>query len=564
MKKQKQKNGTSELRNAIVLKRSLYAVVLSVIFIIATIGIIALSTFFAERYPLELDLTTNKQHSISTENFDYIKGVEEKINIYVTITEESYACNTGTTEDLGYIVAKNHFVEFGSDNIYYYRQTVELLKKYSSYNNNIKVTFVDTYDSKAREITDRFADYSWAVGDILIESTFKLDGKDVVRRSVIPFLETYTLEDVSGMASEVTSNQYYMMMYGSYATYGQGYGYAITENKIETMVSSAIYRVTSPDTPVFLVPVALSDDVNIKAMLETTLEVNNYEIQYSDKLLSVLLDPKNYDSYDGIILSNCKSDITVAERDLLEKFLNNNGKKGKSLFYFAGTNAYNLTNLCGFLGDWGIGFGEGILYETSEGFHATGDPTTMSLESAQSDYTKGSDALLKYYGGKNMVYMKQLWQNNTTATYTRETEALLNTASFGMTTLMPLGEDVAKWTPASDAQKDKFVTAMLCEDSNTIDNKLVSSYVVAFASADFIGEDFATDTFGNLNLVLDVVNFASGNAEAKFNFVPKKIVTTSYNVTEGKVIAVRLLFMAAVPVIVIAIGIFVWIRRTRK
>ncbi|MBO5746284.1 MAG: Gldg family protein [Clostridia bacterium] len=557
------KSGTSKLRNVIALKRNIYAIILSVIFIVATIGIIALSTYFADSYPLELDLTTNKQHSISDKNFDYIKKVDKKINLYVTITEEGYNSSTGTTNDLGYIVAKDKFVDFNQDNVKYYRQTVELLKKYANYNENIKLSFVDTYDSKAREITDRFTDYTWNVGDILVESTFKVDGKDVVRRAVVPFQETYTLEDESGMAAEIMNNQYYMMMYGQYATYGAGYGYTITENKIEMMISSAIYRVTSPDTPVFLVPTALSDEKTVQTALENTLEVNNFAVEYSDKVLSVLLDPKNYDKYDGIILSNCKADITENDRELLEKFLDNNGKKGKSLFYFAGTNAYNLTNLCGFLGDWGIGFGEGILYETSEGFHATGEPTMMSLESTESDYTKSADSLGKYYGDKNMVYMKQLWENSTTATYTRETEALLNTASFGMTTIMPLNADKG-WKPAENAQLAKFVTAILSEDGDTVDNKLVSSYVIAFASSDFIGEDFATDTFANLNLVLDTANFATGNTDAPFNFVPKTIVNTSYNTTEAATKAIRIIFIAIVPIIVIAGGIFVWIRRIRK
>lgn len=556
---------TSKLKNTIALKRNIYAVVLSVIFIAVVVALTVLSTVFAQKYPLNIDLTTNKLHSISGDNFDYIKNVEQKIDVYVTLTEKEYSCSTATTADISYIAAKNHFVDYNSANMQYYVQTVELLKKYNSYNSNINVTFVDTYDAKSREITDRFADYSWSIGDILVESSFKLNGKDVTRRTIVPFLETYTLDDTNGMAEELKANPMYQM-YGYTATVGQGYGYFITENKVETMISSAIYKVTSPDTPVFLVPTAISSKDAVSAVLQNTLSVNNFAVEYNEAMLSTLLVSENYDKYDGIILANCKSDITVAEREMLEKFLDNGGKRGKSLFYFAGTNTTNLTNLCGLLGDWGIGFEKGILYETDTAFHNAEIPTMMSLESAGSKITSTADSLGQFYAGNNMVYMKQLWQNYNVTGHTRETEALLYTGSFGKTAVMPLDADIKEWKPAKDAQTDKFVTSLMAMDTETVDNKFVTSYIVAFASHEFISEDFNTDTFGNMNLVVDTFNEATGNADAPFTFVPKKIETQSYyaSVTQSETTAIKWIFMCAVPVIVFGAGLFVWFRRKRK
>ncbi len=560
------KNKRNKLKNTIALKRNIYAVVLSVIFIAVVIALTVLSTVFAQKYPLNIDLTTNKLHSISGANFDYIKDVEEKIDIYVTLTEKEYNCSTATTADISYIAAKNHFVDYSSSNMQYYVQTVELLKKYNSYNSNINVTFVDTYDAKSREITDRFADYSWSIGDILVESNFKLNGKDVTRRTVVPFLETYTLEDLNGMAEELKNNTYYQMM-GYSATSGQGYGYFITENKVEIMISSAIYKVTSPNTPVFLVPTSISSKESISAYLENTLSVNNFAVEYSEEMFSTLLDAKNYDKYAGIILANCKSDITAADRELIENFLHNNGKKGKSLFYFAGTNTTKLTNLCGLLGDWGVGFDTGILYETDSNFHVTDDPTFLAFESAMSDYTSRADSLGVYYGGKNAVYMKQLWQSYNVTGHTRETVALLNTGSFGKTTVMPLDASIKDWKPASDARTDKFVTGIMAMDTDSVDNKFVTSYVVAYASHEMISsESFSTDSWGNLNLVLDTFNEATGKSDAPFTFVPKKIETQSYraSVTQSETNAIKWIFMCAVPVIVFGTGLFVWFRRKRK
>ncbi len=558
------KNNKSKLKNTIALKRNAYATVLSIIFIVAVVALIAFSTALAVKYPLEIDLTTNKEHSISDNNFEYISSVDETIKIYVAATEEEYSSATGTSADLAYIAASQYFIDYNASNARYYSQSVELLKKYADYNDNISVTFIDVYDSKTRDITDNFDDFDWYIGDILVESTFKLDGNDVTRRTVVPFVETYTLEDTSGMAETLSANTYYQMM-GYTATSGQGYGYYITENNIETLISSAIYKVTSPDTPVFLVPTSISDNESVAAALQNTLQINNFAVEYNDTVLSTLLAPENYEKYDGIILSDCKSDITVSDRELIEKFLNNNGNKGKSLFYFAGVNTVKLTNICGLLGDWGIGFEEGILYETDESYHRTGDPTILALDSAGSDFTEKSDALGKYFIGSNLTNMRVLWQTNNSATHTRETTVLMTTLSLGQTAVMPSDADVDEWD-STGAETDKRIAAMICEDADTVDNNFVSSYVVAFAAADILSDEYATDTFGNLNLVLDIFNQATGNGDTPFNFVPKKIVTESYYayVTEGKVRAIRWIFITIVPIVVITLGIVVWIRRKRK
>ena len=215
----------------------------------------------------------------------------------------------------------------------------------------------------------------------------------------------------------------------------------------------------------------------------------------------------NYDKYAGIILSNCKADISAADREFIEKFLDNKGMKGKSLYYFAGTNAFGLTNLNGLLGDWGIGFEDGYLYETDSNYHQSGNPTMLALESSGSDFTKKSDALDRYFAGSNLVNMKVLYQTNTSATHTRETTVLMSTASLGKTAIIPSGQKVDEWKAPTDGDLlDKRIVAVVCEDADAVNNVFVSSYVLAFASSDLVSEDYNTDTFGNLNLVLDTFN----------------------------------------------------------
>lgn len=565
-KKVKLTEKTEKLKNTIALKRNVYAIVLSVIFIAVVIGLTALSTVLADRYPLEIDLTADKQHSISDKNFEYISSVEKKINVYVACTEEQYLSQTGSTADMGYFAATEYFVDYNANNMVYYSQTVELLKKYQSYNDNINIQFIDVYDAKTREITDNFADFDYETCDILVETTFTLDGKEVTRRAVVPFNDIYTLEDTNGNADYLKGEGQMYQMYGYTATAGAGYGYFITENKIEAAISSAIYRVTSAETPLFLVPTTISSDKILTEALEKTLQINNIDIEFSDKFLSTVLIPENYDKYAGIILADCKSDISVAERELIENFLNNNGKKQKALYYFAGTNTMSLKNLCGLLGDWGIGFEEGVLYETDSKFHASEDNTQLIMEMVETDYTLSSSDLGRYCFARDIVYMKQLWPTSTTATYTRTAEVIMRTASLGHTTVMPLGVNVGDWKPAENAEKTKFPTAIFSHDDDVYENKYISSYIVAFGSSEMISGSYNQNSVANIDITLTTFKEVVGTADSAFSFVPKTIKIEDYydKVTQKKVNVMKWIFMAAVPLTVIVLGTVVWIRRKSK
>ncbi len=560
------KKKTDSIKNTIALKRSIYAVILSVIFIVAVVLLTWLSTVLAERYPLELDLTTNKQHSISNENFDYISKVDKEINIYVLMTEDAYACRTGSKYDMAYIAAGSEFVAYTKENADYYIQTVELLQKYEDYNDKINVTYLDLYNDKnANTIANNFYDYSIVEGDICVEGIFTVDGKKVTRRTVVRFTDIYTLTDPNGFVEVLQSDYGYMYQMQGYTPY-TGYGYTISENKIETAISSAIYKVTSASTPIFLVPETYTNSEKVKAALQEILEINNYEIEYKEGSLAEILTEENCKKYAGVILADCKSDITTADSDALDKFLENGGKKEKSLFYFAGTNSHDLVGLCDFLKNWGIGFDPGILYETDEDFHLSKAPNTIKLEIMENDYTPTALKLGGYYYAKNLTYMKQLWQTNNDFIHLRETEAIFNTGSFGQTAVMPSDADINEWTPTEETQMDKFCVALLAQDTATVDNKFLTSYVAAFASADIISADWKQNSVGNFNAVLDLFNTATGQDENAFNFVPKAIEVTSYRslVTENKVTALKWIFMGAVPVVVVGLGLFVWIRRKRK
>lgn len=558
------KNGTEKIKNTVALKRGIYSIILSVLFIVGVVLITALATALSARYPLELDLTANKEHTMSSDNVKYIRSVDKKVDIYVCLTEDEYNCTSDTGYTLAYYAAKTDFVDASGVNTSYYVQTVEMLKKYAQYNDNITVTFLDMSQPSAKEVTDRFTDYKTTYGDILVESTFAVGGENVTRRTAVLYKDVYTLK--AGDASTENYRQYAAMGV-NYALYGQGIGYMITENNVEQAISAAIYKVTSETTPVFLVPSTYCNVDSIKGALEGTLKSNNFDVVYKDGMLSTLLTSDSYDAYTGIILSDCTSDITGADRTAIESFLDNGGNKGKSLLYFAGTGTYKLTNICALLGDWGIGFDSGILYETNKSMYIANDPTSFYYRSLETDYTKTADSLSSIcFTAENSVPMSQLYETSSTATYVRTTKVAMRTAG-GTVVVMPAGESKDTWTPESDTDKDAYPTVIVSEDQATVGSDFVFSGVAAFASADFISSDWSQYTnVANLNATLDITNYLTGSTDNPFNFVAKKLTNEDFkvNVTESKTLAIRIIFMAVVPIIIIGTGITVWIRRKTK
>ncbi len=557
----------NKIKNTIALKRNVYAIILSLIFIVAVILVNILATTLAANYPLDIDLTADKQHTMSDSNIDFIKGINKKVNIYVCLTEDEYACKSDSSYDMRYYAAQQYFIDYNTANSNYYVQTVEMLQKYEMYNKNIDVTFLDIIQPSAAEITDNFKDYEWSAGDILVEGIFTIDGKEYVRRTAVPFSSVYTVEAGDASTEQYFSYYSYGMM-ENYALMGMGLGFMITENKIEQAVSAAIYKVISENTPLYLLPTSYCDDALIKDGLEETLLSNNFSVEYADGLLETLLAEENASKYDGIIIGNCKADISSTDRAIIDSFLHNNGNKGKALIYFAGTNTYKLTNLCGLLADWGIGVKTGVLYETHTSNAISENPTDMYLLSQETEYTTVSDASKKYYVGSNMVPLSQIYADSSTATYTRNTTILMRTASLGQTTIMPIDQNAQTWKAPDDAERTTFPAIIMSEDSAITDNKeYVSSYIVTFATDKFISKDWLSyDIVGNANFSLDIFNTVSGVSDNPFNFVSKTIKNENYtiNVTSAKVNAIKIIFMAVVPLSLVSIGTFVWIRRKRK
>ena len=144
--------------------------------------------------------------------------------------------------------------------------------------------------------------------------------------------------------------------------YGSYYGmstYSITASNLETALSGAIYTVAASENRKvgFLSTISKSGTADEYI---TALESYNFDVENIEGLVTA----STLENYDLLLLVAPTADMTGEELKIIDKFLDNDGKRGKSFLVFGSTGSPETPNLNDFLEEWGIGVEEGVAYET--------------------------------------------------------------------------------------------------------------------------------------------------------------------------------------------------------
>lgn len=520
VKKEKVKK-PKKLKNQALWRKGSFSVAITAAVLAGIIILNVLVGALSNRFVLEFDMTAEKSNSISEENIDYLKELDTEVDIIVCATAEDYVG--------GYMkyYAQNYSVT--EDATDYYRQTIKLLDKYPAYNNKINLRYVDTQKSEFTEISSKYSNESLSYGDIIVACT--KNGTE--RYKIIGFTDIYKLDEDS-----------------TYASYGYTTN-TVSGNNIETAVTSAIAYVTSNKTKKAALVTGHSKD-DYTETYQTLLKDNNYEVtEISDSIIGSISN-----EYDAVIIAAPTTDFISSELDAISSFLENDGKLGKGLIFFADATAPYLTNLYDFLEQWGIAVEEGILFETNSQNYMPDDPMTLGSypTSSDNDITSGMNLCITGY--------------NVPITAAFDTEGLITVTSLMSTpesvVAAPVGTS-AGWTGADDYTKQSYSTAIQAEMLDyDDDNNEISSYVFAFSSVEFIQSAYnEQSSVSNKNITLAAAERAVGAEDTGVSFISKTITNESYSdsVTDSSAGIIRILFMFILPIASIVIGIYIFIRR---
>lgn len=514
---------SDKIKNEALLRRGGYSLVITSLVLAGLIAFNWLCGVLGDRFNLEFDMTSDKKNSISEENVEYIKNLDADVSITVCGTKEEY------TDYMAYYAQNYYGVTISSNaEAEYFTQTINLIDKYTDFNDRITVKYVDPQSTEFTAISTTYSSYSLSYGDMIVTSS--VSGKERIK--VLTFDDIYVLSD-SGSSSYYSS-------------------YTLSANKLETGLTSAIAYVTSSDSKKVAVLSGHSQN-NYTDAYKELLTANNYDItDISDKLITNISN-----EYDAIIISAPSVDFIGSELDVIAAFLENGGKMGKGLIFFADATCPALPNFYSFLKQWGIEVSEGILFETDSNNHMQNEPTTMGLYPAEledDDINEKINMAIANY----IVPMKVC----ETATAQRSSKALMQTTESVVVAPIGSSNTWADYTSADKKQFDCVIQAV--ESDYDKDNKNITSYVMAFSSVEFIQSTWASyDTLSNQDIVMSCTDRAAHVGDTTMTFTSKVIKNESFasEVTASSTKLVLYVFVFIIPIIVIAVGIIVFVRR---
>lgn len=525
------KKNNGRVKNVYAFKRGALATVFTALFIILVVLANVLLASLSENYAITLDLHKDLRNTLTEENVDYIKSIDKEINLYVLSSREDYP-------ELVNYVSKNYFGTV--DDTGYFEQTIALLDEYPKLNSKINLKYVDITGKDAQKLVDNFPSATY--GDILIECTFTVDGKEVTRRKMLAFDDIYLSYDRSG-----------------YAAYGYD-TYYVGGSRLEQALASAFYSVTQSKTIKLGVFKDYADDYNnFMNNIKHVLEYNNYEIVDIEGL-----EIKEISSdIDGLLVFDTKMDFSVETVSAIEKFLSNDGSRNKSFYYFPSDRTVDRPNINEFLEEWGIAYVKDgdkftTIYEKEQTFSGFSKSDIFGYTS-KSDYTSMTDGSSKYVIIDYPLAMERAFETSglraVRTVYQSDDKA----------TLRPV--DAADgWTVNNDAKTSSIAMILVASESDAM--LASTSYVVGFASSNFVTSKYCDDAYSayckNIDVVLDVFITTAGQEAAPFSFEFKIIDNSRFSPKQS---TADIIFWVCIPitfVVVVGTGIFVWIRRKHR
>lgn len=527
-------NSQKKLRSKTAFKHGAYAVAITAVVIAVAIVINLLVGLLSGRVNLNVDLSLDGANSLSGENLDFLKHLDKDVTVTVCADRDSYVDG----RYLNYYTAQSYYSATASTTEYY-EQTVKLLDQYAVASSHIKINFVDPLAPEFSAVQSKYADAGLKYGDLIVEATHTIDGEEVERNSILTFDDVYYLADPSG-----------------YAQYGYDY-YYVQGNYLESALTSAIYKVTTADTKKATLMSTHCDPATVE-YLTGILKLNNFDIAVvADQVVTGL------DEGDLLIIAAPTEDFLPQELEAIDTWLYNGGQKGRGLLFFGSVTSPSLPNLYEYLAEWGIAYDEGVLFETNERNYMPGDPMSIGFTAADGDDDAVKTALNKVTNvitGGNLP-MSQAFEHSGD----RTTHPLTVTATDSVV-IAPVGTP-ADWQPGGEYVKSRYPGAILSVDLtyDGVDPK--TAYVIGFSSTDYISSEWvAYSSIHNMNLVLNTAKLAGGAEDDKVTFSMKTVSNESFadQVDAASSAVVFWLFVIALPIALIAVGIAVFVRRKNR
>ena len=521
------------------------ATAITAIVIVVVVLINVIVGIVMDKYPLKADLTANKIYEVSEKTINYLEGIKSDVEIVVMSDETLYKANSN------------------------YKKASEVLEKYAKYSDKIKVKYIDMQRSP-----DEFAKYNDKYSGDITENNVVIASGDKVR---------------------VVSTDSLLILERVYSEYGEPVGSKVVGIQAEQVLTSAVMYVTdaNPKKVAFINAQPHATNMDALDTLAGVMDLNGYIIELVDLKTQELTN-----EYNMAILLAPKDDLTETEVDKLRTYLDNGGYYSKNMLYVGDVYQGLTPNIDAFIEEWGFKLGRSMVAESqdaqSQYVTLVSDSSTgqtynvgASLANIAEDvFSAGLDNTKLPIVAPQARPIELLWETNGQ----RTTTVLLNTSSTSY--LYPYAEEVQKaqdsllsdettaigedgvadettvaeetaFNKETAEQKPQVVFAV-GEKSKVMGEGRASSKVMVMSSASMI--DYAVmvnKSYNNSEYVINSLNVMTGK-DSGIIVESKTFDSQTIAVSEKQLGFLKNLTMIVIPLTVLAIGLFVYIRRRNR
>ena len=488
-------------------------VIVAVLLLNIIVGVVA------DRFPVTLDLSSDKVYTLSEESIAVAQSVKEDLEIVVFYGEENLVNSTaGVTAGVP---------EFDTTMKEFYN----VLKQYRSYSGNrISYSFIDPDQEPTK-----FAAYS--VYEVATGSILFLSGTQS---------RTCTLEDLYA----IDSSDYT----GSYTF----------ESHVEKTLASNIHILATGDEHVVQVLVGHDEDANVIDGLKSLYELNGYTFREYTITGSAAFDP----DAEMMLIAAPQTDYSSDEIKRIQQWLYNDGDYGRHLMVFVSTTA-TCPHLQEFLRvEYKLNVTDEIIVESDYSRIQSYNPLYAMCDVPESDFVDKAASTGRVLTPNARRINTQLEE--------KSGDKALDTYGIDLTEYPESAQVITleDLTGDSDSKAEKITTpdasqyplssmiAYVMESFNNETQEYTRSTVVVSGCPYMAYSNVITNgSYRNEELLLETVQSMTG-AQDSLSISTKKLSEDTVNFNSAVQMVLGLVvFTAGLPVVLLIVGLVVFLRR---
>lgn len=469
----------------------------TIVTVIVLVVVVVINLLF-EQLTLTIDLTEEELYSVGADSMEIIDELDQDIHIY-------------------------GFYASGDEDGSYAKMVVNFLTEYANLSDHISF-----------DIKDPVSDPAFANQYMKSTTETISSGNVVVASEKTGRYKILDLSDMLTVAASQTSSS----------------GYTVTGWNAEAAVTGAVQYVTSDNTPVIYQLTGHGETV-LDESVTSYLNTSNFDVDTLSLVAGDAVDPSNYNT---ILVNNPQTDLTDMEYDTLLAYM----EKGGRMIFLAEYNIPEMTNFDKLLERFGMSLNRsGYIVETDTSNYYSYPQLVIPNKQDAGDDTHEIIQNLEEGAQLMMLAPTGITINENMNRATKLT-TLLDTSEGALIK----GSDSTTLAYEEGDEKGPFNLAVIAVEQEQDGSNVRTAKMAVIGSSTFIDYTKSSGliTNGNYLFFMNVCSFLQD--EVSTLYIPSKEFSGArLSTTMGVAVTGGIVYVIVIPLIIVGIGVFIWIRR---